>query len=490
VEVKAVATSQTSEPKSGGSGLVMGIAVLVSAGAAAYAYNQVEKGEPVIPADFEMPKFDIPDFELPSIELPSIELPASLESLGELFFGKSSAPAPSTTGERASASHPQKEAPADLPDKPAKPSPSAPSVPPAKPLLREVKEPMKASVSAPSSGELVEKALASGVLESQEETGQAVFQAVEKMARLDAQAFDSVLKQTQNQHQAEVATLQDKLQAASMLTDNLTSAFEAKVGQMKAEEEAAAAAAEASRLAALEEQKAAMQAEAQAQANKERQDRLSQIDTLRSQVNALGVALDSRGWEQERHHSAHMVAVSTFALEAALAQGAPFTAQLGALLQAAPGEPLLHAAARALPPHLAEKGAPTLTQLFDGFEEVKQVVRSQALLPVSEGEAGPLSGAVSTLAGWLRVEEEAGVPVLGASPSQPQGVEAVLAATRTHLKAGQLMQAAAVLDEAAQGTAFAHPVQKWASGVRDRVMVEQTIKLLQAHATAINASVS
>lgn len=50
---------------------------------------------------------------------------------------------------------------------------------------------------------------------------------------------------------------------------------------------------------------------------------------------------------------------------------------------------------------------------------------------------------------------------------------------------GKLLAAAQDLEAAVRGTAAAAEVARWVAAVRERVLVEQTAALLQAHASAL-----
>ena len=70
------------------------------------------------------------------------------------------------------------------------------------------------------------------------------------------------------------------------------------------------------------------------------------------------------------------------------------------------------------------------------------------------------------------------------------GVEACLSCTQRLLADGKLTEAAALLEAASANTAAAPVVSQWAQAVRHRVVAEQTLELLQTHASAIAIGLS
>ena len=52
------------------------------------------------------------------------------------------------------------------------------------------------------------------------------------------------------------------------------------------------------------------------------------------------------------------------------------------------------------------------------------------------------------------------------------------------------LQAAALLEQSSANTASASVVSEWAAAVRNRVLAEQTLELLQTHASAIAIGLS
>lgn len=69
---------------------------------------------------------------------------------------------------------------------------------------------------------------------------------------------------------------------------------------------------------------------------------------VRMRTDALSRAFSQRSGERATSHTAHKLALGTFALAAALESGRPFAAPLSALRGSAPDDPLVQAALSAI----------------------------------------------------------------------------------------------------------------------------------------------
>lgn len=78
------------------------------------------------------------------------------------------------------------------------------------------------------------------------------------------------------------------------------------------------------------------------------QSRESVPAQVRMRTDALSRAFSQRSGERATSHTAHKLAMGTFALAAALESGRPFAAPLGALRGSAPDDPLVQAALSAI----------------------------------------------------------------------------------------------------------------------------------------------
>jgi Mitochondrial inner membrane protein len=85
---------------------------------------------------------------------------------------------------------------------------------------------------------------------------------------------------------------------------------------------------------------------------------------VRLEVNALSKAFSQRSEERKSSHTAHKMAMGTFALEAAVDAGAPFKAEMNVLAAGAGADPLVSVALASI------------------LEEVASQVRFPGQLPV------------------------------------------------------------------------------------------------------------
>lgn len=100
-----------------------------------------------------------------------------------------------------------------------------------------------------------------------------------------------------------------------------------------------------------------------------------------------------------------------------------------------------------------------------------------------------LSHAVAKLAYKLKRDEKRAVVALGA-PTPRDGISAALAAAELALINGRLAEAADTLEAAVAGTSAAGVVAQWAAQARARAAANQALRLLQAHATSLAASLA
>jgi hypothetical protein len=82
-------------------------------------------------------------------------------------------------------------------------------------------------------------------------------------------------------------------------------------------------------------------------------------------VNALHTAYGASLSKPALSHTAHKVASSAFAVEAAMRDGRPLASSLAAAVTGAGGDPLVAAAAAAVPTRVALVGAATREMLYE-----------------------------------------------------------------------------------------------------------------------------
>jgi len=320
-----------------------------------------------------------------------------------------------------------------------------------------------------------------------------IFQAMKHQAGVDTAIFDKAMAAQKRQSQEEIDKLKQQLESANEIVDNLQAAYQKQVMDADTAIARTEATLQREKEDELEEQQLQMMLDAEEVNLKIRQEhldakiaeravRMQAIDSMRMKVNALHSAFGDKLKAPMVSHKAHRMAVGSFALAATLQEGEPFARELEWLTQASEQDPLVLAAARAVPESAARSGAATRTMLTEQFHHMKQTIRQKCLVPASGG--GMLSSAVARLAAALRVEEAPGVL------SQSEGVEASLSTAQRLLADGHLLEAAALLEHTHASTAAAPVVAQWAKAVRDRVVAEQMLELLETHAAAIAVGLS
>lgn len=233
--------------------------------------------------------------------------------------------------------------------------------------------------------------------------------------------------------------------------------------------------------AAMEEAKLLTRAEAAASYAAEQAARTKEIGDVQLQLKALREAFNSKSEQSMVSHSVHKIAMGAFALEGAIGRGGPLKHEVAALRAAAGEDPLIEAAVGSLPPDVVAGGAPTRARLAAELEAMKGSLRQLALLPPEGG--GVLAHALAGAVSLLKVSE-AGTNLAGG------GVEAALSRTEGLLAQGDLPGAARALREGLAGTKGAPLGAEWARHAENRALAEQSLALIQAHATALAAALS
>jgi hypothetical protein len=99
----------------------------------------------------------------------------------------------------------------------------------------------------------------------------------------------------------------------------------------------------------------------------ERRETVQKVDALRTEVNALHAAYGAALIKPALSHTAHKVAASAFAVEAAMREGKPLAAPLAAAVASSGGDPLVAAAAAAVPAASAHAGTATREMLYEQY---------------------------------------------------------------------------------------------------------------------------
>lgn len=205
----------------------------------------------------------------------------------------------------------------------------------------------------------------------------------------------------------------------------------------------------------------------------------TQLDAMRTQLNVLATAFARRSEERKSSHSAHKLALAGMALQEALDHGRPCVEEVD-VLRAAAGEDPVAAVVLSSVERVAQGGVSTVPELIGRVQRVRR--RLGALMLIGEGDVGPMTLAVATVAGWLRV---------GGGGGGGNDVASVLDQVEALVESNELLRAAAVLEAHVAGTAAAGTVGKGLVGdLRARAAVEMASALLSARARALSASLA
>ncbi|XP_057819737.2 MICOS complex subunit MIC60, mitochondrial isoform X2 [Cryptomeria japonica] len=200
------------------------------------------------------------------------------------------------------------------------------------------------------------------------------------------------------------------------------------------------------------------------------------------QIDALRTAFYARSEEARQSHSVHKLALGTFALENALMKGAPLHKEVSVLRASVEGidkDTLLDVALSSLPPETLTEGTKTQAQLHQKLDSLKGALRELALIPSSGG--GILTYALARFASAVKVKEDG---------FHSEGIESLISHVERCLVEGRLIEAANALEKGTQGSKAESLAAEWARQVRNRVVTEQTMSLLQAYATTVASSLA
>ncbi|KAL0045851.1 hypothetical protein WJX82_006724 [Trebouxia sp. C0006] len=307
-----------------------------------------------------------------------------------------------------------------------------------------------------------------------------------RQAEQDSHLLYSVLQQAEQFHQAEVDRLEGLVDAEAARADYILGAAEENIDAFAESLHQQNQRHLRRKQAELQRQRQVLARAAAEELVWERRQRMSALREIRKKLRSLEGLLQFRGNEQEISHTAHKLSVGAFALQSALDKGAPFESELQYLAYGCQEDPLVQTAVLSFQQQTALQGIPTRAQLVDRWSGVSRVTRQLAAIP--QGQGGPLSIAVASLASALKIREGPSRP--GSAALGEGGLETRLAQAEACLVSGQLSAAASQLQKVVQGTEAASVVQDWVQAAQARAVAEQTCALLQAHAATLAASLS
>lgn len=192
-------------------------------------------------------------------------------------------------------------------------------------------------------------------------------------------------------------------------------------------------------------------------------------------INALCMAFYARSEEARKSHFIHKLSSGALALEDALSKGLPIQKEIDALqtyLEGVQKDSILDVVLSSLPEETRNYGTDTLLQLSQKFNTLKGALRHFSLIP--RGGGGILAHSLAHIATWLKVREV------------DEGIEYVINCVESYLADGNLVEAAAALEDGVKGSQAEDVVGDWVRQARNRAITEQALTLLQSYATCIS----
>jgi len=204
----------------------------------------------------------------------------------------------------------------------------------------------------------------------------------------------------------------------------------------------------------------------------ERIERIKVLDDERVRIGALRQVLTKRREALERAHDVQSFELAVMDLGVRLENGESFVDTLALLKMCAEKDPFVDAVIKGVSERVATEGVSTRLQLAEQLARVRETARKLSLVPQDGG--GLLAHGLSHMASLFRIKDTA--------DEGAQGIEGAIAQAESFLANGELMKAANVLSQAAQGSKAAISVSEWVESVRNRAEVEQMQMALNAHA--------
>lgn len=204
----------------------------------------------------------------------------------------------------------------------------------------------------------------------------------------------------------------------------------------------------------------------------ERIERIKALDDERVRIGALRRVLTKRREALERAHDVQSFELAVMDLGVRLDNGESFIDTLALLKACAEKDPFVDTVIKGVSEKVATDGVSTRLQLAEQLGRVRETARKLSLVP-QEG-SGLLAHGLSHVASLLRIKDTA--------DEGAQGIEGAIAQAESFLANGELMKAANVLSQAAEGSKAAISVSEWVQNVRNRAETEQMQVALNAHA--------
>ncbi|CAK9883084.1 unnamed protein product [Sphagnum jensenii] len=315
----------------------------------------------------------------------------------------------------------------------------------------------------------------------------AIHAAEARQAEIDAQQYGAFLLKVKEEHQQELNEAREqqekhaeyasrlekaldthKERAEAQLRQQMQWAEERLRSELKKKEEHA--------ISELEKMELLTQARTTAAVTLEKAKHLEDTKDLQIQVEALHKAFYARSEEAKISHTTNKLALGALALEDAIIQGAPVGKEVELLMQAAGGfgiDEVVDMAVMSVPEDAFKEGTWTHNQLQEKFLHLQRPMRELGLIPAGQG--GVLTHLLARAVAAIKVRE-----VMGG-----YGIEAVITKVEKCLENGKLLEAAATLERGLEGTKGEEIVAEWVRQARNRVVAEQALTMVQAHAIAV-----
>eukprot|EP00003_Mantamonas_plastica_P009288 TRINITY_DN1866_c0_g2_i1.p1 TRINITY_DN1866_c0_g2~~TRINITY_DN1866_c0_g2_i1.p1 ORF type:complete len:601 (-),score=195.60 TRINITY_DN1866_c0_g2_i1:30-1652(-) len=219
-----------------------------------------------------------------------------------------------------------------------------------------------------------------------------------------------------------------------------------------------------------ENNKATLKQRFDAQLATEREERINTLNSLSLRVAAINKIMDDQSKYEEKSTEMHRLWYATFLLARAVETDNGFSDQLKNLQLLSRGDELMDASLASIGELMAETGVSTLAKLTDRFSAVQREVRIAMFMPQEEGSFF-LWRTYAKVMENLTYHEEGLVP--GEHP------EAIVARAEFHLKHGNLSKAVEEMDTLPAH--YAGVTKDWINTAKRRLVLEQTVDLLNAH---------
>jgi hypothetical protein len=303
-----------------------------------------------------------------------------------------------------------------------------------------------------------------------------LYGAMHRQATHDEEVFKSLLSQLIRQYEEEIEDILGDLKRVEGDKSGLEEKLESLASEHKRNVRRALDQAEVAKLDDIKKQREDNLRWTAGHMVRERQIRLKQLDDARLKLNALKVAFAKRSNETNLSHDSHKLTMAVLSIKDKTDQGLPFSDALDMLSPLAQDDEFIATILSSIPSVVAKEGAMTTTQLLTLFWETEKAAGKVALLP-TEG-AGFLSKACSHIASYLRVREDDGMK------AESSSIESTFSVARRLVSERKFFECAALLEEQFEGTAAKDIICEWTKAARQRAIVDQAVKVLEASATA------